>query len=263
MKILITGASGGIGFLTGLVLAQRGHCVIMTTHTKKQEVVLKEKISSLGYSNVVVEKLDITNSYDIEKFKKFDIDVLINHAGIGVGGSIIDLDIDSLRYNFEVNFFSSYNLAKIFLNNLISNNKSGKLIITSSIAGTIPFEFLGSYCSSKAAITMMARVLKDEIKYLDRNIKISVVEPGAYKTGFNVVMIDSANDSIEEDSPFFDKKEEIYDILKLKFSLASLHSLKSIVTKIVLAVEEDNKKFIYSSPFIQRMVKKIYALLKY
>ena len=76
-------------------------------------------------------------------------------------------------------------------------------------------------------------------------------------------MIDSANDSIEEDSPFFDKKEEIYDILKLKFSIASLHSLKSIVTQIVLAVEEDNKKFIYSSPFIQMVFKKIYTLLKY
>lgn len=263
MKILITGAAGGIGFLTGLVLGKRGHHVIMSTHTKSEGKILKEKIKKLGYHNIKVQKLDITSNYDIQKFKKLDIDVLINHAGIGVGGSIVDLDIDLLRENFEVNFFSSYNLAKIFLNNLISNNKSGKLIITSSIAGVVPFEFLGSYCSTKAAITMMARSLKKELKYLNKNIKISVVEPGAYKTGFNDVMIDSANDSIDEDSPFFNKKQEIYDMLKLKFLIASNSSLKKIVSKIVLAVEENNKKFIYSSPLSQKIFKKIYALFKY
>ncbi len=261
MKVLITGASSGIGFLTGLVLASRNHFVIMTTHTEKEAILLKEKIKKLGYSNIEVLKLDITNEIDVESFKDFDIDVLINHAGIGIGGSIIDLDIDKLRENFEVNFFSSYNLAKIFINNLIKRKKEGKLIITSSIASVIPFEFLGSYCATKSAITMMASSLKKELEYLDLNIKVSVIEPGAYKTGFNDVMINRAYDSIEKGSPFFGKKEKIMDILKLKFCLCEKKSLKSIVSKIVLAVES-NDKFIYSVPISQKIFKKLYFLLK-
>lgn len=207
MKILITGACSGIGFLTGITLAYRKHEVIMATHTQEQLESLKNKLKNFAL-DIKSCKLDLTNNEDIKKIKLFDIDVLINHAGIGIGGSIIDLDMNEVRKNYEVNFFSSFELVKLFCNDLIRKNKKGKVIITSSIAGVIPFEFLGSYCSSKASITMMARCLRKELKLIDSDIDISVIEPGAYKTGFNQVMIDKVEENISDKSPFYYKKSK-------------------------------------------------------
>lgn len=262
MKVLITGACSGIGFLTGITLADRKHEVIMTTHTEEQLKTLNFKLKKLNL-DIKTFKLDLNNKEDIIKFKACDIDILINHAGIGIGGSIIDLDIDNVRKNFEINFFKSFELVKIFCKNLIKSNKKGKVIITSSIAGIIPFEFLGSYCSSKAAITMMARCLRKELKLINSDIEISVIEPGAYKTGFNQVMLDKAEEVIDNKSPFFLKKIQILSILRLKFNIMEQRRLNSIVFQIIKCVEDKNTKFIYSAPVLQILLKKMYILLFY
>ena len=260
MKILITGAASGIAFLTGITLKSRGHDVIMTTHTVEQLTTLNEKLQLLKL-DITTFKLDINNKKDIKLLSDFEFDVLINHAGIGLGGSIIDINESEVENNFKTNFFSSYNLAKYFCNRLIKEKRKGKLIITSSIAGVVPIEFLGSYCSSKAAITMMARCLKKEVKLLSQDIDICVIEPGAYHTGFNQVMIDSIN--IPSNSPFFDQESRIKNRLKFKFKLMEKKRINSIVSQIILAVEENNPRFIYSAPLLQTIFKKLYLLLFY
>ena len=260
MKVLITGAESGIGFLTGITLSDRGHIVYMTTHTEKGKENLIKKIDAMSIKNVNIFKLDITSFRDRNKILELDIDVLINHAGIGVGGSIIDLDINKVKENFNVNFFDSFDLVKIFCNSLINNNKKGKIIITSSIAGVMPIEFLGSYCSSKAAITTMAACLRKELKMKTSDIQISVIEPGAYKTGFNEFMIDTIDLSIDKNSYFYDISTVINNKLTKIFTLIEKKNINSIVCKIVKSVEDKNNKFIYTAPLLQVIAKKIYLL---
>ena len=93
MKVLITGSTSGIGFLTGITLNERKHTVYITTHTANQLENLNNRLDSMNIKNINTFKLDITNEDDRNLIKELEIDVLINHAGIGIGGSIIDLDI--------------------------------------------------------------------------------------------------------------------------------------------------------------------------
>lgn len=262
MKILITGASSGIGFLTGITLAYRNHEVIMCTHTEEQLYNLNIKLNELNL-DIKTIKLDLINKEDINKFKSLNIDVLINHAAMGMGGSIIDINLDEVKELYEVNFFNSFELVKIFCNNLIKQNRKGKVIITSSLAGVVPFEFLGGYCSSKAAITMMARCLKKELKSINSNIQVSLIQPRAYKTGFNEFMIDKVSDSINYKSPFFYKRDQILRILRLKFNIIEQRKLTSIVCQIIKCVEIENNNFIYSTPIFQTFIKKLYSCLFY
>lgn len=260
MNVLITGATSGIGFLTGITLAYRKHNVYMTTHTKSQLETLNRRIKNLNIK-INTFKLDITDKSDLEKINNLDIDILINHAGIGIGGSIIDLDINKLRENFEVNFFSSFRLLQMFSKKLIKENKEGKIIITSSIAGIIPIEFLGSYCSSKAAITMMTKCLNKELNSANSNIKVKLIEPGAYKTGFNQVMLENKYDYMNNNSYFKNKIPKIMKKEKLLWKIIEQKNIDNIVSCIEDAITSSHPKFIYRAPFIQAIFIKIYSFL--
>ena len=84
MKILITGATSGIGFKTGIDLIKKGHFVFFTTHRDKQIITTKDKLKELGLlENASVFKLDITSEDDRKLIYDLDIDVLICNAAVG------------------------------------------------------------------------------------------------------------------------------------------------------------------------------------
>ena len=82
MRILITGATSGIGFELAKQLSKRGHIVYITAHTGKQYKQLKNKIKELELS-ILCFKMDIHLKKDRELIEKIKIDCLVNHAGIG------------------------------------------------------------------------------------------------------------------------------------------------------------------------------------
>lgn len=259
MKILITGSRSGIAFLAGITLASRGHFVYMTTHTSKEAHKLKKIVDELGLK-VIVFKLDITKEEDRKILNNLDIDVLINHAGIGIGGSVLDISLEDLKNNFEVNYFSSYDIVRRVGNRMIKNKKNGKIIIMSSMAGVMPIPFLGSYCSSKSAISSMATSLRRELKILNSKVKVVLIEPGAYKTGFNQVMIDNIDKNINPNSVFYEKRNKIHDSLSRMFRLIEKRKLDTIVVKIIEAVESSDPKFRYRTPLLQRIFTRIYLI---
>lgn len=259
MKILITGARSGIGFLTGITLASRNHFVYMTTHTKEEAHRLKEIVDELGLK-IMVFKLDVTSEEDRKMINTLDIDVLINHAGMGVGGSVLDVPMDEIRQNFEVNYFSSYDIVRRVGNRMIKNNKEGKIIIMSSVSSVIPIPFMGSYCSTKSAISSMATSLRRELKTLKSKVKVILIEPGAYKTGFNQTIIDDIDRTLNSDSVFYDKKEKIHNILTKMFELIEKKKLDSIVIKIIEAVESKKPKAKYRAPLFQRIFTRLYLI---
>ena len=185
-KILITGAGSGLGKASSIALAKKGHKVYATTHKKSQaenlkEIALKKNINK----NLESFKLDITLKEDRDIVKNLDIDALINNAAIGDSGSASEVSIDKYRNVFETNVFSALELTQIVFNNMIKK-KEGRIIFLSSLSGRVTIPFLSPYTSSKFALEAIVSSLKEEIKELsDCNINIILIEPGAYKTGFN------------------------------------------------------------------------------
>lgn len=255
MKILITGAAGGIGYLTALTLAQRGHFVYLTCHTKKQALYVKEKVED--YKNIKVLKIDITKKEDIKKVLNLNIDVLICNAGVGISGSIIDQEIDDIKKTFQVNVFSNFLLIKQVLKQMVDKDK-GRIIIMSSLASDITLPFLGVYSATKASIDKMVKSLKLELKILSSNVKIALVKPGLYHTGFNNYVIDS---KYNESKYFDDIKDIIYNLEHSFLFLFEKRNLDSIVIQIVRAVEDNRLKRIYKSPFFQALFAKISSFL--
>lgn len=257
MNILITGGTSGIALRVAKRVSDNNK-VYLGIHTSSQLDNIKEKLKD--YKNIIPIKLDVTNEYDIRKLKRYNINTLYLHAGIGIGGSILDIPINRIKENYDVNIFGSINVLKVIFKNMY-NSGSGRIIIMSSLLGIIPFKFLGIYSSTKSSLISLCICLKKEIKMINKNIKICLIEPGAYKTGFNDVMLENKYDYIKKSNYF---KHQIKSIRKKEnklFSFIEKRNLNSIVEKIEDAITSKNPKFIYRAPFFQSFfIKLIYFL---
>jgi short-subunit dehydrogenase len=191
MNILITGAKRGIGYYTALELAKRGHLVYVTTHHKDDAINLNKKFRDK--ENLIAFKLDITKREDQHKIKNLEIDVLINNAGVGESGSISEIPMRLVRDNFNTNVFSAFELVQIVLPDMIRKNK-GKIISIGSLSALMPKTWMGVYSATKASIETLLITLRKELKTINSDVKIILIEPGAYHTGFNQQLINTKYD---------------------------------------------------------------------
>ena len=254
-KVLITGARSGIisKVIDNII---NDYELYLTVHTDSQVRAMKDKYKN--YKNVTCMKLDITNEYDYRKIENIDIDIYIANAAIAESGSMIEMPVDRIRDNFETNVFSNFKVIQRVLQKMIKKGR-GKVIIMGSLAGKIPMPFLGAYSGSKASLIKMTEALRFELLLLDSDIKVSLILPGLYDTGFNKLAMDKKYDFMDLDS-FFEYQLDFiraYDKFVLFFEQ---RSLSSIVNKICQAVSSDNPKFIYTAPFSQSLVARIVSL---
>lgn len=186
-KILITGAGSGFGKSVAFKLAELGYEVIATVEAVAQIQTLKDEAHQQGL-NIQFEKLDITNDIDREFISNFEIDILLNNAGISEGGAVVDIPEYRLREQFEVNVFGTILLTQKFAKQFVER-KSGKIIFISSVAGLTTDPFTGAYSASKHAIEAFAEALNKELH--EHNVKIATVNPGPILTGFNDRMFET------------------------------------------------------------------------
>ncbi len=248
--ILITGSGSGIGKSTAMTLVRRGHDVLATTHHQESADEL-QRMAKQKKLPLTAFKLDITDPDDRQLITEYSIDVLINNAGIGESGSLAEIPIQKIRDNFEVNVFGSLALSQLALQQMLPRN-SGTIIFISSLAGRIvSMPFLGPYIMTKFALSATAEDLRNELRYITDNVHVSVVEPGAYHTGFNQKNIAKKYEWMDAGSYFYAVIDRIKRRETTQFRLTESRSLDSIVCKIVSAAEADKPKLRYCAPWWQ------------
>jgi short-subunit dehydrogenase len=136
-------------------------------------------------SRVEVRQLDITDFENtpaiISEIARAHgrIDVLVNNAGFALGGFAEDVQMDELRLQLETNFFGHVAVTKAVLPTMRAQ-RSGHIIMVSSILGLMGQPLISSYCASKHALEGWSESLRIELRAL--GIKVVLVEPGAFKT---------------------------------------------------------------------------------
>jgi NAD(P)-dependent dehydrogenase (short-subunit alcohol dehydrogenase family) len=187
--ILITGAGSGFGKGAALGMARNGHNIIATVHVSSQVTPLREEAKALGLQNVRVERLDLTDPYDIKQAQGWEFDVLWNNAGMGEAGPVWEIPIDLVRRNYEVNVFLPLVLTQGVVQKWVRQGKKGKVVFTSSMGGLFTPANWGTYVSTKHALESIAEALQQEL--LPYGIKVQTINPGAYYTGYNETMADN------------------------------------------------------------------------
>lgn len=172
--VLITGAGSGFGKDASFRMAKNGYKVIAAVETASQIFELKEEAKKLKL-DIQFEKLDITDFNDRERASDWDVDILLNNAGISEGGAVVDLPEEIIRKQFEVNVFGTVLLTQIIAKNMIKK-KSGKIVFMSSVAGITTDPFAGAYSASKHAIEAFAEAMNKELK--EFGIQVATINPG-------------------------------------------------------------------------------------
>ncbi|EXD35485.1 MULTISPECIES: SDR family oxidoreductase [Acinetobacter] len=232
-KILITGAGSGFGKSVAFKLAKLGYEVIATVEAVAQIQTLKDEAHQQGL-NIQFEKLDITNDIDREFISNFEIDILLNNAGISEGGAVVDIPEYRLREQFEVNVFGTILLTQKFAKQFVER-KSGKIIFISSVAGLTTDPFTGAYSASKHAIEAFAEALNKELH--EYNVKIATVNPGPILTGFNDRMFETWKHWYPED-----QANTVFDYSQLAFPHKQ-YDPEQVSDIIVRVVTEEQKNY--------------------
>ena len=178
-SVLVTGASTGIGRNLTETLAENGYHVYAGARKDKDLAALN------AIENVTAVKLDVTRQDQVDAVvemigkKGTGLYGLVNNAGVGGGGNVVETPIEDQAFVYSVNVEGVYRTTKAFAPLVMASK--GRIVTTGSIAGTISaFPGFSAYSGSKHWIEAFTDSLATEME--PHGVAVSVVEPGNYKS---------------------------------------------------------------------------------
>ena len=182
---LVTGASSGIGLELARQLAERGYDLVVTAEDDGLAGVVDElRASGAGVDPVQADLRDpagVRAVYTAVTAQGRPVDVAALNAGVGLGGAFVETDLEAEHQLIELNITSTVHLAKLLLRDM-TRRDAGALMITSSIASTMPGAFQSVYNASKSFLQSFAEALQNELK--DTGVTVTSLMPGPTDTNF-------------------------------------------------------------------------------
>ena len=181
---LVTGTSSGIGLATAVTLARGGHIVIATMRNLESAGEL-EKIVAAEKLPVSLAVLDVDDDASVESAlgkvlaEHGRLDVLVNNAGIGGGGSVEESSAARFREVMETNFFGALRCIKAVVPGM-RERRHGCIVNVTSISGRLAMAPAAAYCASKFALEALSECLAQEMKAF--NVRVAIIEPGVIAT---------------------------------------------------------------------------------
>jgi NAD(P)-dependent dehydrogenase (short-subunit alcohol dehydrogenase family) len=231
--VLVTGASSGIGKSTASLLAKRGFRVFGTSRKPQRE-------RNGGFELL---PLDVQSDSSVLECvseviaKAGRVDILVNNAGNVLTGAIEETSIDEAKAHFETNFFGAARMVNAVLPDM-RKRKNGVIVNISSMAINFPVPFEGYYAAAKAALLAYSDALRQEVRNF--NIKVSVVEPGFFRTNLQNARMRTAK-SIEDYGAM-----ETRVLSRLKESLEAGGDPRTVAETIERIVETPSPGFRYA-----------------
>ncbi len=191
-KIIITGATGGIGYeLVKKFTSLEGDVLATGTNSEKLNKLKAD------FSNIKIVKFDISNHQNIENFieQSFSdlggLDILINNAGITMDNLSLRMKNEEWQKVLDINLSSTFYMSKYSIKKMLKN-KFGRVVNVTSIVGHTGNLGQANYTASKAGMIAMSKTLA--IEYAKKNITVNCVSPGFIQTA----MTDKISDEIKK-----------------------------------------------------------------
>ena len=267
-KVLITGATGGIGNCLVQKFNDFGSQIIATGTNQEKLDNLQKK-----FNNIYVEKFKLDEHDKIENFiekvsqKLNGLDVLINNAGITLDNLSIRLTEENWKKVLDVNLTSTFLMCKFAIKKMLKIKK-GKIINITSIAGHIGTPYRSVYSAGKSSLDIISETLNMEVK--DFNINVVSIAPGDYLTDISSRRYHSAlvkgspyekkySSSLKKMNKNVSKGANPIKIAKLVFKIVNTKNpKKSYISGSALEKFGIILKFILPQRFFEYLVLKLF-----
>lgn len=236
MKVLITGASSGMGLDMAKYLSKLGYDLFVVSRDK-------EKLDNLykDFKNVKTIGMDLTKKNNCIKLhdmlKDENIDILVNNAGFGDAGNFSETSLDKELEMIDLNIKAYHILTKLYLQDFIKRDY-GRILNVASMAGFMPGPYMATYYATKSYIVNLSLAIYEELKRDKSNVKISIFCPGPVKTNFdnvanvkfNMMQLDSEYASkYAIDNMFLDKLIIVPPNMKINKFLSKIGPTKLVL----------------------------------
>ena len=201
---LITGCSSGIGRALADAFKTAGFEVWATARKA-------EDVAALVAAGFTAIQLDVNDGAALEQLgerinqQHGSLDVLINNAGYGAMGPLLDGGVSAMQRQFETNVFSIVGVTRALFP--VLRRAKGLVVNIGSVSGVLVTPFAGAYCASKAAVHALSDALRMELAPF--GIRVMEVQPGAIQSSFAKNAGHEAEQLINEQSPWFPLREGI------------------------------------------------------
>lgn len=182
---MVTGASSGIGLELSLIFAKNGFDLLLCAEDDGLEAAAVRCRQEGGAVATLQRDLRdppaVDELYALIASMGRPVDAAAVNAGVGRGGAFVDTPLPQLLEVVEVNVVSTLRLTHRLLTDMVARD-AGRLLLTSSIASTMPGSFQAVYNASKSFVQSLAEALQEELK--DSAVTITSLMPGATETNF-------------------------------------------------------------------------------
>lgn len=188
MYTLITGASSGIGLELAKTCSKQGHDLILVARSEESLNALSSEIQKDLNVKVEVIPLDLsvsgsaTQLFDIVKEHQWEVDTLINNAGIGDYGLFAISSFKKQTEMIQLNITSLTELTHLFLSPMI-RRKEGKILNVASTAAFQPGPLMSVYYATKSYVLSFSEALAEELK--ETGVTVTALCPGPTESGFH------------------------------------------------------------------------------
>jgi NAD(P)-dependent dehydrogenase (short-subunit alcohol dehydrogenase family) len=201
---LITGCSSGIGRALADAFKSAGYDVWASARKA-------EDVTALTAAGFTAVQLDVNDGPALEQLserinqQRGGLDVLINNAGYGAMGPLLDGGVPAMQRQFETNVFAIVGVTRAMFP--VLRRARGLVVNIGSVSGVLVTPFAGAYCASKAAVHALSDALRMELAPF--GVRVMEVQPGAIASSFAKNAGHEAEQLITEQSPWFPLREGI------------------------------------------------------
>ncbi|AUY35781.1 NAD(P)-dependent dehydrogenase (short-subunit alcohol dehydrogenase family) [Pseudomonas sp. TE6288] len=202
--VLITGCSSGIGRALADAFRDAGHEVWATARKP-------DDVDALLAAGFAARQLDVNDGEALTRLadeledRHGGLDILINNAGYGAMGPLLDGGVEAMRQQFETNVFALVGVTRALFPLL--RRSRGLVVNIGSVSGVLVTPFAGAYCASKAAVHGLTDALRLELAPF--GIRVMEVQPGAIASQFASNAQQQAEQVLASDSPWWPLREQV------------------------------------------------------
>lgn len=184
--VLITGASGGIGYELAKLFARDHHNLVLVARNSEKLTQVANELNGYGVTIKTVA-LDLSETpapkflFDQMQREGIGIDILINNAGFGVFGEFAQMRHQEILGQINVNITALTELTRFFVQPMVSR-RSGRIMNVASTAGFQPGPLMAVYYATKAYVISFSEAIANELR--DSGVTVTCFCPGATHTGF-------------------------------------------------------------------------------